>query len=437
MRLSIAIAALSSVVLIMGCSTPAPARPADSSNVQNFGPAGGALVPVAAAAAPFQWHTRLADAQADARRTGRLIMATSTRSGCTLCERFKDGVVPQTQASVAAIATGYLYDIGAPEVPQVDRTLRDNLVGAQKMPLVGFLTPELGFVHGFWGATDASRFQAVVQQTAQRYPSAGSRRRTATPPGARTAVVNEFGETEWSVPGDVWAPGSEIAPEDAITGRPVPSGTPALGPTTRPIATQPPGPGPVTPTTQPNPATQPLPPVGPTTQPLPPVGPTTQPLPTTTPPPAGSSNPPFSRPQQPPFTRRATGTPPVSRTQAPPTTTPLPGPAPATTTPPSQPVPPFATRPQPGEDREAWGRASLQRALEQIRAGDHASARSTLDAVKQQMPGTILAREAAKGGIAIYNHKKLRTLTGAARDRHLARAQKDLGATMWGSLFQN
>lgn len=43
--------------------------------------------------------------------------------------------------------------------------------------------------------------------------------------------------------------------------------------------------------------------------------------------------------------------------------------------------------------------------------------------------------EARRGGVAIYNLKRIRAATGAERSRRIERARKDLGTTYWGSLF--
>ena len=94
------------------------------------------------------------------------------------------------------MAVGYVYQIRNPEVPQVDQTLRANLRGASLMPLVGFLTPELRWVHGFWGPTDARKFSGDISTARQIYPVRTARVQAPPVPGRgeMTAVVNEFGE---------------------------------------------------------------------------------------------------------------------------------------------------------------------------------------------------------------------------------------------------
>ena len=67
---------------------------------------------------------RIADAQADARAQGKMILAMSTKPNCGLCDKFKTQVVPQSLHRVQPVAVGYIYDITRPEVRAIDRTLR-------------------------------------------------------------------------------------------------------------------------------------------------------------------------------------------------------------------------------------------------------------------------------------------------------------------------
>lgn len=382
MRIRASIALAFAAGLLLGCSSGDSGPTGARSDVAPFGPATQGT-PIAARPAPmpapttFTWHQRLADAQAEARRTGRLILCLSTKPGCTLCDKFKDQIVPQTRGRVAPMAVGYVYDIRRPEVPQVDQTLRANLRGATLMPLVGFLTPELRWVHGFWGPTDAGQFAGDIRTARGIYPV---RTLSVVPTGTpdttgMVAVVNEFGEREWSLPGDVWATEAP-EPEDAITGRPVPSGAPG------------------------QPAGAPLPADTPVLADAPALAPT----PLAIDPGPVASGPPVAAPT------------PLAEAPA----------APQPTAPPA---------PTPSADPESWGRETLERALQQIQIGDYDGARTTLAEIRRRLPDSALAREAAKGNVAIYNHKKAQTASGVERDRVLARAQRDLGDTMWGVLF--
>ncbi|MDJ0975813.1 MAG: hypothetical protein QNJ98_15230 [Planctomycetota bacterium] len=388
---------------LIGCSSDDAGPAGANGDVATFGPGSQGTATAARpmpAPAPamqtFTWHSRLADAQAEARRTGRLILCLSTKPGCTLCDKFKDEILPQTRGQVAPVAVGYIYDIRRPEVPQVDQTLRANLKGASLMPLVGFLTPELRWVHGFWGPTDARKFGGDIQTARSIYPvrTAAIVPTNTVDTSGMTAVINEFGEREWSLPGDVW-PTNAPEPEDAITGRPLPAGAPAA-------------------LTAPLPANTPV---------LADTGPAPTPAPTPTPAPAPAPAPaPVADPVQLPPLVAPSG--PVA---------PEPTPAPVAAPTPTAPVAPAT--PAANAGTEAWGRETLDRALQQIQIGDYDGARRTLAEIGQRMPGSAIAREAAKGNVAIYNHKKARSASGVERDRVMARAQRDLGRTMWGVLF--
>ncbi|MDF1701447.1 MAG: hypothetical protein P1V36_09860, partial [Planctomycetota bacterium] len=237
--------------------------------VQNYGPAAGAASSTTGGVArapsrapayapstapvggPITWHTRLADAQAQARASGKLILVTSTKPRCSLCKKFKDQVAPAAGAELTRMAVGYIYDITRPEVRDVDRLLRANLRGADLMPLVGFITADLQWVHGFWGQRSVQQFRGDIARATSIHPvrTAALDPRAAPyqgdlrvqPATAAAAprlgmVVNEYGEKEWGSAADIW-PEGDPEPIDAITG------APAGLPTTVPAASGPGSPG--------------------------------------------------------------------------------------------------------------------------------------------------------------------------------------------------
>ena len=61
----------------------------------------------------------------------------------------------------------YRYDITRPESAAVDRLVRANHRGSRLMPLAGFMTPEMRWLHSFHGGTDAGKLMADYR-TAQR-----------------------------------------------------------------------------------------------------------------------------------------------------------------------------------------------------------------------------------------------------------------------------
>lgn len=399
MRMSTALLAVVAILLVTAC-TPSQQRPA---TVRNYGPeaAGpGTYVqgpspgvrPAPAqpswpgtSAGNFSWHYRIADAQAEARASGKLILVLSTKPRCGLCEKFKTQIVPQVAGQCQSMAVGYIYDITPPirdpAISAVDRTLRANLRGADLMPLVGFLTPELRWVHGFYGARSVAQFQGDMAAAKRIYPvaSAGLNARVGGPRMA--TVVNEYGEPEWSAPGDVW-PVEEPEPIDAITGYP------EIGdPSARRLADR--GP-PVDAPAVPDVPAAALPAVDP--QPIAEVSPVEPPA---------------------PYVGIQT---PVAE--------------------PSKPAATAATWSPAAAGGDDWGEEALDRALADIRSGRFDAARTTLDEIQSRLPSSTYAREAAKGCIALYNAKRIRgAASGSERNRYLSRARRDLGSSRWGVLF--
>ena len=113
-------------LVALGCSSGqgAPAQPAGVAHVRSDEPGRSRRPPRAAQpayvrpapqpapryapAGAFTWHTRIGDAQAQARREGKLILVGSTKPGCGLCEKFKNQVVPQAGSRVSSVAVGYM-----------------------------------------------------------------------------------------------------------------------------------------------------------------------------------------------------------------------------------------------------------------------------------------------------------------------------------------
>ena len=487
------------MLLAAACSSGTATR--NPSPVRNYGPEAGTGGRVATGsralvAGSYSWNNRLADAQARARQTGKLILVSSTKPGCTLCDQFKNQIVPAVAAEADAISVGYVYDITRPEVRQVDQILRANLKDASLMPLIGFLTPDLRWVHGFWGARTVQQFRGDIATAAQ---ASGRRTADAGGPagpigtvqgddGSRLAsVVNEYGEQEWSLPGDVWPAGEDPEPIDAITGTPdaddaadavsaamgaapvVADNTlPPMDDSLPPIDAMPDTPAPTPVAASGNS----LPPLGGDMPPLGGDAPTAVAQPTPTPrvattgpripgnqiPPPPSTLPPMaprpvaSRPSTPQPMRTPQPSQPLQ-----PVTQPMPTPTVAndpyappagrvamgTNTVPALPAThrwsaPAATdnRPAAPVQQQDWGRAALDRAYAQIEGARYDAARETLAQIKQRYPDSSYAREASKGSVALYNAKRIRTASSEAeKERYRARAKRDLGTSMWGRLF--
>jgi hypothetical protein len=98
------------------------------------------------------------------------------------------------------------------------------------------------------------------------------------------------------------------------------------------------------------------------------------------------------------------------------------------------PRPPFHREPEPA--LEAWGATALRQALQQIRDGQLDAAKETLAEVGARLPGSTLAREAAKGKVAVYSAQRMAEAEGRERERLRAEAERNLGRSMWGVLFR-
>jgi hypothetical protein len=209
-----------------GQSTPPPprsvARPTASPAPLRGTPVAQAPVAQAPAQANVRWHSRLADAQAEARSTGRVLLIGTTKAGCTLCDKFMHTIAPRCGGRLNQVAVAFLYDIerdprNDPEVGRLDRLMRANLPGAILMPLVGFVTSDLAWVHGFGGPRTEQEFMGDIETAARMHPRRSASARSVSGPAmALVTYVNEFGESESSAPADAWP-----KPLDAMGPQPV------------------------------------------------------------------------------------------------------------------------------------------------------------------------------------------------------------------------
>jgi len=121
----------------------------------------GLCVPPRATAAPhpyfddrgtLEWYRSLDEAQAAARRTGKLIFIDSGRLRCGNCRNLIGEVMPspRVRERMARIAIGLSDEIDRPD-PRVMQILERGVPNAQMLPLVGFVTPELRWVTGWSG----------------------------------------------------------------------------------------------------------------------------------------------------------------------------------------------------------------------------------------------------------------------------------------------
>lgn len=333
------------------------------------------------------WRRTLAEAQAEARASGRLLFVTTTKPDCSICDKFMHEVAPSGGARLNDVAVAYVYDILNPESSRLDAALRANLPGAVLMPLAGFLTPDMGWVHGFSGPRTTQEFLADIEVAARMQPRRTAVLRSASGPAlARVSFVNEFGETEWSQAADAWP-----TPQDALGGAPVLAQVPVV----------------------PTPA---------------------EPAPASTPtvvviePPAAA-----------PDAVRSGG--PVADPEAQEWSAPAPVPAaPVTASAEGLPAPSPLAAPDPAASAavamsEAEARQALSQAYDLLRQGQYDRARDELRRVSRSLPGTPLAREADRGGAAVYHARRLSEASEAERAPLAAQARKSLAGSMWLSLF--
>lgn len=113
------------------------------------------------------WYEKISEAQAAARAQGKIILVTSTKPTCGLCKKLIQKIVPQAWARMSQGCVCYVYDITNPESKAVDRLVRRNHIGHRLMPLAGFMTADLRWLHGFYGGTDARQLTADYRQAQQ------------------------------------------------------------------------------------------------------------------------------------------------------------------------------------------------------------------------------------------------------------------------------
>lgn len=389
-------AALALALVLAACSTGcssggenAPPPPRQVATPRPTPPAYTApsRTPARSGRAPVTWRRSLAEAQAEARASGRLLFVTTTKPDCSICESFMAEVAPQGGARLNEVAVSYVYDILQPESSRLDGALRANLPGAVLMPLSGFLTPDLAWVHGWSGPRTMQEFLADIEVAARMQPRRTAVTRSVSGPAlARVAFVNEFGETQWADPADAWP-----TPQDALGGAPVLAQVPVV-------------PTPQAPEPAPTPTVVVIEATPPVDESLRSGGPVANPE-------AQEWSPPVAAPA-PPVTASAEG---------------LPAPQPLAAPDPSASAPVAMG--------EAEARQALAQAFDLLRQGQLDRARDELRRVSRSLPGTPLAREADRGGAAVYHARRIAEAGAGEREALSAQARKSLAGSMWAPLF--
>lgn len=332
---------------------------------------------------PFVWHSTWTQAQADAREQGKLVLVMATRQNCGLCDQFRDSIVPSRAADVGAASVGHIYNIqNVRRGDPVDAALRAGLARSQGrpslMPLVGFFTPDMQFVSGFWGERTTSQFGADLARVQASVP-----RQTMMPTGEP-----QF-ERVWVPAARPWPqPGERLAGAETGATAPYTPYSPSYTPPEPRVA---------------EPAWQ-----GDAADWLPPTGaPIDMPSGVATqvdPPSFAGTTTPSTLPEPFPMHDTSRGSPALAREVA--------------------------------ADAGPWGSDVLLSAYAHIRGGRYLAAQQALTQVSQRLPGTAAEREALKGQVAIFNAKRLESTTDEGeRSRLRERARRDLAGTLWSGLF--
>jgi hypothetical protein len=404
--------AAAALLLVAACSNASPAPPARVQTWQPTPPATPRYVSRTPTPAPaptrgaFRWHTRIADAQADARATGRLILVGTTKPDCGLCEKFKNQVVPSMAGQVSGTAVGYMLNApvqGGPpcEAPQIWQALRANLPTVRLMPLVGIFTADLRYVTGFGGPADAGQLSSALAVARRSMPVGAVRPVPEAPPAPAMA---------WSEAEDL---STTVAPEDALAPEAPVAVEPVLppAPTAEVVAEAVPAPG------TPDVAVDEVPLPGEPAV----VAEAPEPeerlirVPTTPAPLPPGTIPSLEDPVD--ATPSATAV-----VEAPSSVDPAPAAAALATLDPVGQV-------------DAWARQALDLAARQIEAGHLDAAKGTLAEIQARLPDTAVEREAGRGTVAVYTAIRAGASTGAERERIVALGRANLARSMWADLF--
>lgn len=148
----------------------------------------------------FQWASSLAEAQQIARQSGRLILIEAGRDRCKNCQELKNSIIPSMAAELGQSVVGYYDDVDRDQGSQAFWALRNNLPNAVTLPLVGFFTPDLRWVHGFSGHTDPAKFRSDLDRARTAPRSQGALPRDGA--SRETAMLTSLPDAELADVGD-------------------------------------------------------------------------------------------------------------------------------------------------------------------------------------------------------------------------------------------
>jgi hypothetical protein len=198
--------------------------------------------PVVTAPATFGWVGTLGQAQSSARGSGRLIFIEAGRDACGNCQALRQRVIPDpvVQRELGAVSVGYYDDVDRSPQSRAFQILTQNMPEAVDLPLVGWVTPDLRWVHGFSGRRDMASFRGEIAAARATY----FRMAEANRPAADRALAG--------------VPPAKSLPDAELTDIGDPDGGPAKA--ARPASSPPPASPPLPPMTAPRVGEPPSPP---------------------------------------------------------------------------------------------------------------------------------------------------------------------------------
>ena len=107
----------------------------------------------------FNWAGSLKEAQDSARAQAKLIFIEAGREACGNCQFLKREVIPSSSVNseLGSMSVGYYDDVNLTPYSDAYNIVAANIQSAGTLPLCGWVTPDLKWVHGFWGRRDATK----------------------------------------------------------------------------------------------------------------------------------------------------------------------------------------------------------------------------------------------------------------------------------------
>ncbi len=171
-------------------------------------------------AGTLTWFTRLEDAQAAARASGKLIFVEYGRRACCNCRTLVACVLPCPTVAprMAKAAIGLAADCDEPD-PRIAALFDKNLADAKLLPFVAFATPDLAWVTGWCGRMDAQKIGDHIGMAEARLAKAGPPAAVAPVAGREPAAVSRPVVVETAAWSKTVAPARGEAPAESCLAR--------------------------------------------------------------------------------------------------------------------------------------------------------------------------------------------------------------------------